>query len=32
MTDGVGAVRRLGRRPLYTLETITEFDRPHRMS
>ena len=31
-TDGVGAVRRLGRRPLYTLETITEYERPHRMS
>ena len=31
-TDGVGAVRRLGRRPLYTLETITQFERPHRMS
>ena len=32
MTDGVGAVRRLGRRPVYTLETITQFERPHRMS
>ena len=31
-TGGVGAVRRLGRRPLYTLETITDFQRPHRMS
>lgn len=31
-TDGVGAVRRLGRRPLYTRETISEFQRPHRMS
>ena len=31
-TGGVGAVRRLGRRPLYTEETITEFARPHRMS
>jgi hypothetical protein len=29
---GVGAVRRLGRRPLYTVETITDFERPHRMS
>lgn len=28
---GVGAVRRFGRRPLYTVETITEFARPHRM-
>ena len=31
-TDAVGAVRRLGRKPIYTLETITEFERPHRMS
>lgn len=31
-SGGVGAVRRLGRTPLYTLETITEFERPHRMS
>jgi uncharacterized protein YndB with AHSA1/START domain len=27
----VGSVRRLGRRPLYTTETITELRRPHRM-
>src|SRR5580765_3079741 len=32
ITDGVEAVRRLGRTPLYTLETITEFQRPNRMS
>ncbi len=31
-TGAVGAVRRLGRRPIYTLETITEFQRPRRMS
>jgi hypothetical protein len=31
-TGGVGAVRKLGRAPLYTEETITEFERPHRMS
>ena len=31
-TGGVGAVRKLGRKPLYTLETITEFERPQRMS
>ena len=31
-TDAVGAVRKLGRKPIYTLETITEFERPHRMS
>src|SRR6476659_9179460 len=30
-TDAVGAVRRLGRTPIYTLETITEYERPHRM-
>jgi uncharacterized protein YndB with AHSA1/START domain len=32
ITDGVGAVRRLGRTPVHTRETITEFQRPHRMS
>src|SRR4051794_33742565 len=31
-TGGVGAVRKLGRAPLYSRETITEFERPHRMS
>jgi uncharacterized protein YndB with AHSA1/START domain len=30
-TGGIGAVRRLGRRPFYTRETITEFQRPLRM-
>ena len=28
----VGSVRRLGRPPLYTTETITEVRRPHRMA
>ena len=28
-TGEVGAVRRLGRTPLYAVETITEFQRPH---
>ena len=31
-TGGIGAVRKLGRKPIYTLETITELERPHRMS
>lgn len=29
---GVGAVRRLGARPVYTTETITEYGPPERMS
>jgi Polyketide cyclase / dehydrase and lipid transport len=27
-TDAVGAVRKLGRKPICTLETITEYERP----